>query len=355
MKTLTITGLVVAGILFAAGTGVIGKTDDTAQSTQEKSCSSCCAAKKSADTQVVATAAKVGEKPACCSQEAATLVSVPATQEKSCDGASCDASGSCCADKAAATMVTTDAAPQEKTCDGSSCDASGSCCADKAATLVTTDAAAKKTCDGSSCSAGGSCCADKDAIMVTTTEGDASEGVCPVTLAMAQLPQLSYTVGEQQVCCEKMAGDLATKEAAAVHYVVAEKTFETKQAAMTALVDQTESMVDAYIKPKTCEVSGATTVAGKACSCPVETAARTKAVEEAAKLVSMKYMVDGQEAACVNCAGARAKETGKPVEYVVAGQATTCEMTARLNLARAKYKAAVEAAVALEKKADATE
>ena len=34
---------------------------------------------------------------------------------------------------------------------------------------------------------------------------------------------------------------------------------------------------------------------------------------------------------------------GAEMKYVVGGEETCCEMTARLNVARAKYKAAVEA------------
>lgn len=317
MKTLTLTGLVVAGILFAAGSGVIGNTDQDSASKP-----SCCAAKSAATTVMATTTQEKGTTPSCCSEKEA----------------------GCCSEKEAATTLVTTEGKSDESC-------GGSCCASKASatTLVTTPATQEKTCDGSSCDANGSCCSDSKATQTVSTEEDATEGVCPVTLAMSKLPTLAYAVGEQRVCCENMAGELAKKESAAVHYVVADKTFEDKTEAMKALVDTTESMVNTYVTPKTCEVSGTTTVAGKSCSCPVETEARSKAVEAAVAKVAMKYMVDGQEAACGNCASARSKETGKPVEFVVAGKATTCEMTARLNLSRAKYQAAVEAVVALEK------
>ncbi len=44
-----------------------------------------------------------------------------------------------------------------------------------------------------------------------------------------------------------------------------------------------------------------------------------------------------------------AKSSGAKKEFVVAGEKTCCEMTARLNLARAKYKAAVEALATIGK------
>lgn len=336
MKTLTLTGLLVAGVLAAAGSGVIGQTD-----TKSADSDHVCPAQLAA----MAKAAKASDEGAsCCSASAQQFVTAE-VQEKSCGG--------CCSEKAEASTLVTTEVPQEKTCDGSSCDASGGCCSEKAkaTTLVTTEAKQEKTCDGSSCEAGGGCCSEKASAVVA--EGDATEGVCPVTLAMSELPTMVYAVGEQKVCCEKMAGELAKKESDSVHYVVAEKAYDTKPEAMKALVEKTETMVNAYVAPKKCSESGNTTIAGKTCSCPVETAARVEAVESAVKTVSMKFVVDGQEAACGNCAAARSKETGKPVEYVVAGESTTCEMTARLNLARAKYKAAVEAVVAAEKQTEA--
>lgn len=334
MKTLTISGLVIAGILFAAGSGVIGRTADETADKKGACCST-----EAGETHYATTGTQ--EKEACGSCCSASSEKTLVTTEAKPEGCSGE---SCCSAKPAATLVTTDV--QEKACDGSSCDASGSCCSEKSeATLVTTDVQ-EKACDGQGCDASGGCCSEK--AETVSTDGDATEGVCPVTLAMSKLPQLVYTVGEQRVCCESMAAELANKESSEVHYVVVDKTFEDKGKAMTALVDSTEAMVNAYISPAKCEVSGNTTIAGKTCSCPVETAQRTKAVEEAVSGVAMKFVVDGQEAACGNCAASRSEATGKPVEFVVAGQSTTCETTARLNLARAKYKAAVEAVVAVE-------
>ena len=57
----------------------------------------------------------------------------------------------------------------------------------------------------------------------------------------------------------------------------------------------------------------------------------------------MCYSVDGEQATCSNDAETKAKEKNVPVEYHVGDQKTPCHMTARLNLARAKYQAAVAA------------
>ena len=126
-------------------------------------------------------------------------------------------------------------------------------------------------------------------------------------------------------------------------YVVGDSKFECPNAAMAALVDATETYVTTFTAAKTCETSGTVTIAGQSTTCSVEAAKRTELVATALKTVTMGYEVDGEKAACSTCAATMAKEKSAPIEYVVGEQKTTCEMTARLNLAHAKYKAAVQA------------
>ena len=64
----------------------------------------------------------------------------------------------------------------------------------------------------------------------------------------------------------------------------------------------------------------------------------------------MSYVVGDKECGCPNMAKQLAQDTGKMTEYVVAGERTCCDVTARLNLARAKYKAAVEVLVKADTK-----
>jgi hypothetical protein len=59
--------------------------------------------------------------------------------------------------------------------------------------------------------------------------------------------------------------------------------------------------------------------------------------------VAMKYVVGEKSCECPVEAKEIAAQSGEKTIYVVNGEKTECEMTARLNLARAKYKAAVEA------------
>lgn len=280
MKTLSISALIVAGFLAAAGSGVIGGIGAQTGS-QEKE------------------------------------------QAKS---------GSCCANKSTQVAAKTEG---------------GSCCASQQV-LATTEVQ-EKSCDGAGCASGSGCCQGKGQTLASTQES-AQEG-CPVTAAMAKLPKMTFAVAEESTCCDKMAAELAEKHSAPIHYVVAEKKFADKAEAMAALAEETETFVTAFVQPKKCEVSGNVTVAGKACSCPVEGEARTKLVAAAVEKVGMKYMVNGEVAACSDCAAAMAKEHSAPIEYVVGEEKTQCPVTARLNLARAKYQAAVQATVTTEKSA----
>ena len=177
---------------------------------------------------------------------------------------------------------------------------------------------------------------------------------CPVTAAMAKLPKMTYRVGTENTCCAESAAKLAEQNTTAVHFVVGEKVFEDKTKAYTSLVEQTESMVNAFVTPSCCSTSGTHTVAGKSCKCEVQGKANAELVKTAIKDIKMTYAVGEKSCNCPNEAGSLAKTSGKEMTYVVGEEKTCCNMTARLTLAKAKYKAAVQAIVAAEKKAEAT-
>lgn len=178
------------------------------------------------------------------------------------------------------------------------------------------------------------------------------QGQCPVTKAMGDLPKMTYKVGEEVTCCSQSAAALAKKSEQPVHFVVGKKSFENKEAAYTSLVEQTESFVKEFITPCKCETSGVTKIAGKACNCPVEAGKTSELVKTAAAKVQMTFAVGEKTCNCPMEAAKLAKTSGAKKEFVVAGEKTCCEMTARLNLARAKYKAAVEALAAATKKTE---
>lgn len=176
---------------------------------------------------------------------------------------------------------------------------------------------------------------------------------CPVTAAMAKLPKMTYRVGTENTCCSESAAKLAKEHKAAVHYVVGENVFEDKTKAYTSLVESTESMVNAFVTPSCCKTSGTHTVAGKSCKCEKQGAANAELVKAAIKDIKMTYAVGEKSCNCPHEAGSIAKTSGAKMEYVVGEEKTCCNMTARLTLAKAKYKAAVQALAAADKKAAA--
>ena len=176
---------------------------------------------------------------------------------------------------------------------------------------------------------------------------------CPITAAMKALPQMIFVVGEEKTGCPKAAAELAQKSSAPIHYAVGDKSFDNESDAKLALVEATEQFVAAFAEPKVCKESGKVSIAGKELCCE-NVAAQTAAVAKAAMdKVAMTYLVGEKECHCPVEAEKLAKDSGDPTIFVVAGESTGCNVTARLNLARAKYKAAVMALMQTE--AQATE
>lgn len=199
------------------------------------------------------------------------------------------------------------------------------------------------------CAAKGTCSASKQAAAETCVCPSACSA-CDVKTAMAKLPAMTYLVGDKETCCSDSAAALAKSADQPIQFKVGDATFATKQEAFTTLVTKTEAMVNAFTTPSTCSVSGKTTIAGKSCQCPTEAGTLAKKVSKATQLVSMKYKVGDETCSCPMSAKAMAKKAGVTPTYVVADTETQCEMTARLALAREKYKAAL---IALAPSSDA--
>jgi len=239
--------------------------------------------------------------------------------------------------------------------------AKGTCskeCAEKCAGKCASECAEGKC--ASTCSDKGTCC-EKECAEKCSGEKCAGEkcadgkSACCATIAAAkkQLPQMTYLVGTESVCCSEMASELAEKSKEKIQFVVAEKSYCCKEAAFTALVEETEKFVNTFVSPSKCESSGKTTVAGKSYDCCQTAAKKTELVSTAAKAVRMAYKVGDEEVCCVKHASTLAKDKEAAIHYVVDGEATACELTARLKLATAKYIAAINA-LAKAEQADTT-
>jgi hypothetical protein len=198
---------------------------------------------------------------------------------------------------------------------------------------------ATSTCPAGGCSETGCASGCCGAVAVATTKA------CPVTAAMEKLPKLTYAVGEKTVCCPKEAAALAKAANSQIRYCVAEKKFDSEADAQKALVEATETFVAAVAQPYKCPKSGQLTLAGQAQSCEKTAAKNAELMQAAMAKVAMTYVVGDKSCNCPVEAKQVAKDSGKEVLFVVGQEKTSCEQTARLNLARAKYKAAIEALV----------
>lgn len=193
--------------------------------------------------------------------------------------------------------------------------------------------------------------------------GSTPEG--PAEAILASMPSMKYRVGTADMCCAKTAEETAAKAGATIQYVVADKAFESKTEATVALAAILESEVD---KLQTMQFSAG----GKCSRCPIEAkelakqahtqiayrvggfdySEQTKA-EKVVKLVAdavgeikMSYKVGDASFCCDKMAGAKAKETSKPMTFVVGKDETCCQSTARLMLAQAKLHIIVATAAA---------
>jgi len=248
-------------------------------------------------------------------------------KEKAC-GSAKDASTCCAA-----------AESQAASCPATGCSSGGAC--------PTAGSSIGGACPTAGCDSGGACptagCESCGSCPATVAAlGDTK---CPIVLALEQLPKISFAVGNQKTCCPKEAGELAKKSGGKIEYLVADKAFAKESDAKLALVEATEEYVSAFAKPKKCSVSGTITVAGKKLGCEIKAAQTAEIVQTAMAKVKFTYLVGDKKCGCPIEAKAVAKSTGKDTLYVVGDEKTGCSVTARLNLARAKYKAAVEALV----------
>ena len=164
---------------------------------------------------------------------------------------------------------------------------------------------------------------------------------CPIEAGMKGLPKLVYVVGGKVTDCNGQAEKLADEEAAEIQFAL-QQSFDCKQSATHALVVATEAMAEQFATPSTCSVSGTTTIAGKKLHCDKAAATLAQEIREAMDTVKVSYVVGEEECHCPSAAAALAEASGEKTLFVVDGEKTSCELTNRLNVARAKYRAAVK-------------
>ena len=166
---------------------------------------------------------------------------------------------------------------------------------------------------------------------------------CPLQQAIKKLPKLQYQVGTKTTSCSKTAAKLSKSSSLPVNLIVAGKNYGTKAEALLALAEQTEGFVKKYASSKTCKNSGKTTIAGKQLECPEKATARAKLIKKAMDTVPVSYKVGNKTCRCPNEAKTLSAKSKSSVTYLVGENETNCPIQHRLNVARAKYVAAVKA------------
>ena len=184
-------------------------------------------------------------------------------------------------------------------------------------------------------------------------QADKECSACPIQTAMKNLPKITYVIGKETTCCEKSANKLAQEQNAPIVYLVEKEKFEDANEAKLALVSATEAFVEKFANPHVCKVSGTTTIAGQKTECNKTAAKLAGLVNTAMKNVRMTYAVGDEACECPHAATSLAKSSGKAKLFVVGEEKTECEVTARLNLALAQYRAMVKAIMDTEKKTEA--
>jgi hypothetical protein len=191
---------------------------------------------------------------------------------------------------------------------------------------------------------------------------------CPlakrVNAVLVSMPAMTYRVGDDVTGCRMSAERIAKETGRPVGYLVGDDGFTDKGEAVakltTLLEEEAEKLQSIqYVVNGRAHSCGMTAkqVAKKAKAGVIyrvggvdfETAEDAEkaleAVKTAASGVKLAYQVDGKSYCCSKGATAAVKKTGKKMTYAVGDAETPCEKTAKLNLAKARVRAIVEAAV----------
>ena len=166
---------------------------------------------------------------------------------------------------------------------------------------------------------------------------------CPIEVAMAKLPRITYVVGEEECHCAKSAAKKAAEQGVSIVFAVGEERFEDKGEAKLALLTATEEFVESFATPHSCKASGKTFVAGQSMHCSKSAAKLASLVGDAMKSVHLTYKVGDKDCYCPHEASSLAKASGEDKLFVIGEESTCCSVDARIKVAHAKFRAAVEA------------
>jgi hypothetical protein len=172
--------------------------------------------------------------------------------------------------------------------------------------------------------------------------GEDCDAKCSIATNLDQLPTMTYKVGDETTCCSASANALAKENDAEVLFLVADKEYGDMAEAMTALADVTEEYVDTFTTPTTCSVSGTTTLAGHQMNCSESAGKLAENMKSAMENVQLAYTIGDESCDCPNQAKMIAEEKGEKMLFVVGDESTCCPVDARIKVAHAKFRAALD-------------
>jgi len=208
---------------------------------------------------------------------------------------------------------------------------------------------------------GGESCHKDRSGLAGQSDGCSAKGKAAQQALAADTPTLHYKVGDKTTCCPKEAEKLAEADEGQIRFVLGEKEFASRSEAMSAW----QAALEQYLA----RLQTVRYAVGDQCvACP--TAAQTlakesggkvkfrvasyafaerdkaeaaaKAAQEVAEKVQLTCVVDGQKYTCEKEAGQACEKTGKKCEFLVGQTKTSCPVSAKVELAKARIEAALK-------------
>jgi hypothetical protein len=194
------------------------------------------------------------------------------------------------------------------------------------------------------------------------------------TAGCCAMPTMQYKVGDEVLSCPKAADKLAQEKGAPIVYLVSGKEYSDKNDALKAYADVVEEHLKSvttvrYMVGDKCvgcpmearelaKTSGGTVkycVAGVIFEDQAKADQAAKEAAKAAEAVQMTTLVDGKPYTCDKAAAEACHKSGHKPEYAVGECKTSCRMTARIELAKARIEAARQAVVKASEVASAAQ
>jgi len=157
------------------------------------------------------------------------------------------------------------------------------------------------------------------------------------------LPGMTYRVGKIEMQDVKQAKRVAKAKGQPMVYWVEGQAYTDQKLAQKGLILATEKFVSHLCDSRKCPVSGKACVGGMRFASSVVAEQVAKVGKAAMGKISMSYRVGKKPLCCPEMAADFAKAAKKPVTYEIGKFSTTCSLTARMHLAKAKYQAATDA------------